>query len=171
MLLSQFSSFGFAGRRSGAGVPVARALAASLPVGAAVFATCGRGVQAVGAAVPGAVVFRQSSPAFSGLAPRARFAIRAAAFVAALAAAPSPVLLVWPGVPAPFGLLPQFGRKRWQSCGSGSWSEMAVAVGWGLPVVVFGHRPPAPARPVSVSGFSGWLVSPVQTSLILIGTF
>ena len=169
-MLSQFSSFGFVGRRSGVGVAAAAAVVQALPPSAAVFATCGRGVPAVAAAVPGAFVFQASSPPWSALPPRRRFAARAAAFVRGLAAAPAPLLLAWPGCPLPWHL--SWSRRSWQSCGSGSWSEVALAVGLGAPVVVFGVGQLSPAaRPVVVAGFSGWLLELAAAAAHQVGLF
>ena len=58
-MLAQFSSFGFVGRRSGVGAVAASGVVQALPPGAAVFATCGRGVPAVAAAVPGRLCSRR----------------------------------------------------------------------------------------------------------------
>jgi hypothetical protein len=108
--------------------------AAAVAAGARVVTTCGRGVCAtVRAAAPGAVVFSAADyPAAVG---RARFAVRAAAFVLALSRESAPALVVWPGSPCPGGLLPS---AFWRSgFGSGSWAESALAVGRNVPVFVF----------------------------------
>lgn len=153
-----FSSVGVAGARSGVGAAAAGQLAAAAAAaGAVVFTTCGRGAPAAAAGVPGARVWRVSSPQFTPLPVRARFAARASAFVRALAAAPAPVLLAWPSCPAPAGL--RAGLRSWQSCGSGTWSEVALAFGLGVPVVVFGQQPPPSFGP-AVSFLGGWLVQP-----------
>ncbi len=155
-MLASYSSFGFVGRRTGAGVGQAPTVLAALPAGAAVFATCGRGVPSLAAAVPGCSVFSRAQ--FAALPVRAQFAARAAAFVRSLAAAPDPLLLAWPGCPIPCHL--SWSSRSWQSCGSGSWSEIGLAVGYGVPVVVFGVGQPSPAGSVvSVAGLTGWLVS------------
>lgn len=143
-MLAGFSSVGFAGSRSGVGsAAAARLAAAAAAAGCGVFATCGRGVPAAAAAVPGSVVFRRSSPPFSSLPFRVSLAARATAFIRALAAAPAPALVCWPGRAAPSGLRPS---RSWSSCGSGSWSEAALAAGLGVTVFVFlppGIQPPA----------------------------
>ena len=160
-MLNNFSSFGFAGRRSGVGVSEASAILAALPAGAVVFATCGRGVSALAAAIPGCSVFGRSP--FAALPVRAQFAARAAAFIRALAAAPSPLLLAWPGVVVPCHL--SWSCRSWQSCGSGSWSEVALAAGTGVPVVVFGVAQPSPSFvSVVICGVAGWHLSPPRQS-------
>lgn len=155
-----FSSVGFAGSRSGVGARRAALLAAAAAAASAVvFTTCGSGVPAAAARVPGALVWSAAEPPFAHLPPRARLAARASAFVRALAAAPAPVLLAFPGGPAPAGLRP--GLRSWQACGSGTWSEVAQAFGLGVPVVVFGQRPPTAFGP-ALPFLGGWLVEPVS---------
>lgn len=89
---------------------------------------------------------------WSSLPFRVALAARATAFVRALAAAPSPALVAWPGRAAPPALLP---ARSWSSCGSGCWSELGLAAGLGVPVFVFLPAavagPPAPAWPGSWS--------------------
>lgn len=128
-MLGGFCSVGFAGSRSGAGAAAAFRLAQVAAVAAA----------QVSQVEP--VVFTRA--AFSGLLIRAQFAARAAAMVRALAAAPAPVLVCWPAVPASPAARP---ARSWVSCGSGTWSEAALAVGLGVSVVVFlppGQSPPS----------------------------
>jgi hypothetical protein len=108
--------------------------AAAVAAGARVITTCGRGVCAVvRSAAPGALVI--SAADFPAAAGRARFAVRAAAFVLALSREPAPALVVFPSGPCPTGLRP---ARSWASgFGSGSWAEIALAVGRGVPVFVF----------------------------------
>jgi hypothetical protein len=166
-----FASLGFFGSRrppsSAVGAAVALALAA-LRAGCAVFvpAPAGRGGLVAGVALvvggrPGASVV--SGPA--GLPPRAALAARAAACCRALAAAPAPLAVCWPGRPAPAGLRPS---RSWVSCGSGSWSELALCAGLGCALAVFlsaGAAPPAAWGSwslVSSGPLAGaWLLAPV----------
>lgn len=54
-----------------------------------------------------------------------------------LAAGPSPLAVVFPGVPCPAA--PPVRLRRWSSCGSGSWSEAALALGFAVPVLLVGE--------------------------------
>lgn len=174
MLGGGFSSVGFAGSRAGAGAGAAGRLAgAAAAAGCSVLASCGSGAPAAALAAAGAAgrLFSVAAPQFAALPFPARLAARAAAFVRALAASPAPVLLCWPGCPAPAGLLP---GRSWQSCGSGSWSELALAVGLAVPVVVFlppGVQPPAGwgVWSVAVVGpfAGGWSLRPAAAQLSL----
>lgn len=148
------SAVGFAGsRRASAASRASAARLAGLAsaAGLPVFSSCAPGLCAAAvAAAPRARVFRAASGPWAALPPGPRLAARASAFVRALAASgPSPVLLCWPGracpVPAPAA------RRSWSSCGSGSWSELALAVGLGCSAVCF--SPPGPA----VAGWGGWV--------------
>jgi hypothetical protein len=86
-------------------------------------------------AAPGAVVFAVSSGQWgSG---RGAFAARSAALVRAVAASgPGAGLVGFVAGPCPAGIEP---ARSWRagSSASGSWSTVALAVGLGLPVVVF----------------------------------
>ncbi len=158
-MLSKYQSIGIGGSRhaSPACLEALAEIFAALPAGAQIVATCASGVSAIAAAHPAALVFRASQ--FSGLG-RAAYAARAAAAIRHLAGLPRPVFVCFPRVPAPAPLRP--GLRSWQSCGSGSWSEVALAAGLSLPVLVFlpaGIQPPAslgawqPVRP-------GWFFLP-----------
>ncbi len=159
-----FSSFGFAGSRFGSGVAAGFLAAVVSLAGASVLTTCAAGVCAgVRVAVPSARVFSVASVPPS-VPFRGRLVVRAVSFVRALSVAPAPVLLCWPGCAAPVAARP---APSWVSCGSGSWSELALAVGLGVPVVVF--LPPSSLPPSSwgawsfVSGGSlagGWHLAP-----------
>lgn len=154
LALSSFSSFGVGGSRrpspcSGASAAafVASLRGAGIPA-SSVFTSCGAGAPSlVAAAFPGCQFFSAAAPAFCGLGSRA-FAARAAALVRALAASPAPLWVCFPGGACPAGVIP---RRSWVSCGSGSWSECALAAGLGVPVLVF-----LPVGVVPPSGWGGW---------------
>lgn len=119
---------------------------------------------AVPVAVPSARVF---APSFAG---RGALPARAAACVRALAASPSPLFVCAPVAPCPAGLLP---ARRWVSCGSGSWAEVALAFGLGVPVLVVasagGGLPSSPAwgSPLAgrlASGFPAFLFVPAAAA-------
>ena len=156
---SGFSSFGFGGSRS----PSATCLSAARSVlcvlracvvGSSVFSSCGSGVPALAAAAfPGLQLF--SATGFAGLG-RAAFAARAAVLVRSLAAAPSPLWICFPGCACPPACRPS---RSWSVCGSGSWSECALACGLGVPVLVFlpcGVAPPPAWGFAPVAGAPGW---------------
>jgi len=159
-----FRSVGFAAWR-GSG-PAVRARAASLAAlaagrGAALFVPAPAGsapsvASAVLAAVPPSAV-SLFSPSFSG---RGALPARAAASLRALAAAPAPVLLAWPGRSCPASLSGP--SRSWSSCGSGSWSEIALALGLGVPVLLFS----APAPPWAAASRS-WSSGPLAGALLL----
>lgn len=144
-LLAGASSVGFAGSRSA--VPcssVSASLFACVSPSAVVSVGCARGFDLlVRSAFPSAVVWRASQ--FG--AGRASFARRSVAFLSALASSPSPVLVSAPAVACPVGLVPSPSSSRcFAGFGSGSWAGVALAVGLGLPVVLFlpvGVVPPA----------------------------
>ena len=145
-----FSAFGFSGSRSSVPAPCA-GVASRVPAGAAVFVGCAAGVDRFfRSQFPGAVVF---SPQFSG---RGGFAARSAACVGAVASAGG-LWVSFPSGSCPVGLLPS---PRWVSAGgSGSWGSLALAVGLGVPSLVF--------SPLGLP--SGWglaLPSAVQLSLL-----
>lgn len=160
----RFRSVGFAAWRGSA--PAVRARAAALAVlavgrGAALFVPAPPGpdpsvAAAVLAAVPRSAVslFPVSFPGRGALPARAAAALRA------LAAAPAPVLFAWPGRPCPAALAAP--SRSWRPCGSGSWSEIALALGLGVPVILFG----APAPPWAVVGRS-WSAGPLAGALLL----
>lgn len=123
-----FSAFGFSGSRSS--VPsVCAGVAARVPSGSSVFVGCAAGVDRFfRSQFPSAVVF---SPEFAG---RGGFAARSAACVSAVGAAGG-LWVSFPSGVCPVGLAP---ARRWVSAGgSGSWGSLAVAVGSGVPSLVF----------------------------------
>jgi hypothetical protein len=146
-MFAGFSTVGFCGSRSLVGSAAAQVCTlASVAARSetAVYTTCGTGAAAAArACAPTAIVFSRT---FAG---HGALPARATRFIRALAAAPAPVLLCWPGRSCPMGLQP---GSRWQSCGSGSWSELALAVGLGVPVRVF--LPPPLSPPLS---WGNWL--------------
>lgn len=148
-VFESFPAFGFSGSRSI--VPaVCGVLAARVPAGASVFVGCAGGVdEFFRSAFPGAVVF---SPSFAG---RGGFAARSAACVQAVGAAGG-LWVSFPSGPCPVGLVP---CSRWAPAGgSGSWGSLALAVGLGVPSLVF-----APAGVPCGWGFvalgSGWFLA------------
>ncbi|MGB3495283.1 MAG: hypothetical protein WBA57_21310 [Elainellaceae cyanobacterium] len=156
--LSGHSVVGFSGSRHGLPSSACQgALACALSVvaasGAAVFVGCARGVDSsVRSASPGARVFRASE---FGSGARS-FALRSEAFVRALAAEGG-ALVAFPGRAAPSGLYP---CQSWPwGVGSGSWGSIALAVGLGVPVLLWVPRGVA----VSAGRFravgGGWFVS------------
>lgn len=154
------SLVGFTGSRSLAGAwwPLVAAVVGEVLAGGQVVATgCAAGADAlVREAAPGAVVFAVASGRWGR--GRAAFAARSAALVRAVAASGEGAGLVgFVAGPCPAGIEP---ARSWRagSPASGSWSSLALAVGLGLPVVVFwcpssgsgqaGSGPPAlPAWP------------------------
>ena len=152
--LSSFSSFGVgcSRRPSACSGVAASAFVSSLRrsgvAASSVLTSCGAGApSAVAAAFPGCQFFSASAPAFCGLG-RAAFAARAAALVRTLAASPSPLWVCFPGGVCPAAAVPS---RSWGSCGSGSWSECALAAGLGVPVLVF-----LPVGVVPPSGWGSW---------------
>jgi len=121
---------------------VGRVVLAVARAGRGVAVCSGAGASAfVRSACPSALVF---SPSFDG--PGALPA-RASACVRSCAASGSGAAWVaFVTGPCPAGVVP---ASSWRAGrpGSGSWSEVALAVGLGLPVVVFWCAPGAPALP------------------------
>jgi len=163
-LLSSFVSFGVGGSRAAAPACLAAAFElcgqfSALGVSApAVFVSCASGASScVRQAFPGCFV--SSASQFRGLG-AAAFAARAAALLRALAAAPAPLWVCFPGCPPPAGLQP---ARRWVSCGSGSWSECALSFGLGVPVLVFlpGSVQPPPSWGAWQSVAPGWFFLPL----------
>ena len=121
-----------------------------------VFVGCASGVDAAFRGFfPSARVFSAASFG-SG---RGAFAARSAAVVRAVQLAGG-VWVSFPSGACPAGLLPSASSSgAFCGSGSGSWASAAFAVGSGLPVLVFGSRPPAGWGFVSLGGgwwFSGW---------------
>lgn len=153
-IFSQFSTFGFSGSRSS--VPSGCSVAAGLvPGGSQVFVGCARGVDAFFRGVfPLAAVFSVASGQF-GAVGRGAFAARSSACVRAVAAAGG-LWVAFPSSPCPVGLVPSASSSRcFRGLGSGSWASLALALGLGVPCVVFLGSLPCPC---------GWDLSPVASS-------
>lgn len=162
-----YSAIGFSGSRALRGPQwvQARSLAARAARVSAVLVGCARGADAAArAGAPDAIVFRAASSA-----PRDLVA-RSIQMVSVLSGSPSPLLVALPGRPCPAGVRV---AARWQSCGSGSWSTIALALGRGCPVYVIGAYWPA-AWPVLATsapaplpaGALLWPNQPTQSTLI-----
>jgi hypothetical protein len=150
---------------------VGRVVVAVARAGRGVAVCSGAGASAfVRSACPSAVVF---SPSFSG---RGALPARASACVRACAAVgPGSGWVAFVSGPCPAGVVP---AASWRSGrpASGSWSEVALAVGLGLPVVVFWCAPSAVELPGGGGAWvpagrgvwaSGWrFVPPASTSLL-----
>ena len=164
MISSRFRSVGFAAwRRSPASVRARAASLASLAVGrgASLFVPAPAGsAPSVAAAVLAAVGRDRVSLFSASFSGRGALPARAAAALRALAAAPAPVLLAWPNRSCPPSLSGP--SRSWSSCGSGSWSEVALALGLGVPVVLFD----APAPHWASVGRS-WSSGPLAGGLLL----
>ena len=151
--VGQFSVVGFSGSRSGPGagaVPLLGVLAAS--VGSEVRVGCARGVdEFVRSSCSSPVVFQAV-----GRSPAA-LVTRSVRLVRSLAGSPSSLLVVVPGRACPAGLVS--GSSWCSGFGSGSWASAALAVGLGVPVLVWVGCPswlPAWGSWVGVGG--GWFV-------------
>ena len=160
-VLGGFASVGFSGSRSlsGSAWSACAGLAlAAVAAGCSVLVGCASGADAAARAGAGplASVFSARASRFSGLPFRSALAARSAWFVRSLAAAPAPVLVSFPGRACPSRC--RVGRS-WSSCGSGSWSSLALAVGLGVPVFVF-----LPAGVAPPAGWGSW-------SLVAAGPF
>lgn len=147
---------GFSGSRSSVPSVVSAVAARVVSMGCPVFVGCAVGVDAAFRGFfPSARVFAASSFG-SG---RGSFAARSAAVVRAVRFAGG-VWVSFPSGVCPFGLLPSASSSvAFCGSGSGTWASAAFAVGSGLPVLVFGFRPPAGWGFVSLGGgwwFSGW---------------
>lgn len=157
--LSSFSAVGFCGARSLL-PPLSSSLAsAAAAAGLPVLATCASGPSRLALAAAGSagVCFPVQFPG------RAGFASRAQAFIRSLASHPRPLLVSFPSRPCPPACHPS---RSWCSCGSGTWSETALAVGLSVPVVLFlppGVHPPGWGAFSFVSSglfAGGWVLFP-----------
>ena len=147
-VFSRFSAFGFSGSRSGVSSSVLASVVGLVPAGSSVFLGCARGVDGFfRGAFPGASVFSASSFGVG----RASFARRSAACVGAVAAAGG-LWVSFPSSSCPAGLRPSASSSgAFCGSGSGSWASLALALGSGVPCLVF--------SPAGVP--SGWGLSPV----------
>ena len=150
-VFSRFSAFGFSGSRSGVPVSSLSPVVGLVPSGSFVFTGCARGVDAFfRAAFPGASVF--SAAAFGR--GRGAFAARSVACVRAVASAGG-LWVSFPASPCPAGLLPSAASSRcFGGFAAGTWSSLALALGLGVPCLVF--------SPCGVP--RGWGLSPVAGS-------
>lgn len=148
---------GFSGSRvlSPLSLAALGALGALVHPRAAVSVGCASGADAAARALfPCASVFSVASGRW-GSGPGA-FAARSAACVRSVAAAGG-VWCAFPASPCPVGVRPSASVSAcFAGCGSGTWSSLALAVGLGLPCVVFAPAG-APGWLQPVGG--GWFVS------------
>ena len=158
-LLASAPVVGISGSRapSPASAFVCRWAVGQLAPGASVVTGCARGIDGVARlAVPSARVVRAS--AFG--AGRGALAARSVAVVRAVAAGgPSALWLAFPSGPCPPGLVPTRSSSAcFSGHGSGTWASAALAVGLGVPALVF--LPSGVAAPPA-SGAGAWLLAPV----------
>jgi hypothetical protein len=135
-IFSRFSAFGFSGSRSGVSTSVLSSVASLVPPGSAVFVGCARGVDAYfRACFPSAQVFSVSSSRWgSG---RGAYAGRSIAVVRAVAQSRG-LWVSFPSSPCPPGLVPSASSSRcFYGSGSGTYASLALALGLGVPCVVF----------------------------------
>lgn len=158
-VLASGSVVGVSGSRapSPASASVCRWAVGQLAPGASVVTGCARGIDGVARlARPSASVIQAS--AFG--AGRGALAARSVAVVRAVASAgPSALWLAFPSGPCPAGLVPS---RQPSACfaghGSGTWASAALAVGLGVPALVF--LPSGVAAPPA-SGPGAWPLVPV----------
>lgn len=129
-----------------------------VPAGVPVHVGCARGVDSwVRSFVPGAVVF--SAAAWGSGA--ASFARRSSALVGSLVSGGG-TLVAFPGCGCPVGLVP-CGSWPW-GVGSGSWGSVALAVGRGVPVLLWlpvGVVPPCGGRSGRFPFLPAWGFEPL----------
>jgi hypothetical protein len=167
--LSGFSAVGFSGSRSllPCSAAALRRVSRFVSPAASVFVGCARGADELCRSLfPAASVLSASSFGRG----RGSFAARSVACVRSVASSGG-CWVSFPCSPCPVGLLPSSSSSRcFGGFGSGSWSSLALAVGLGVPCLVF--LPPAVPCPVGwplVSVGGGWWVfrpSVVQLSLL-----
>ena len=153
-IFARFSSFGFSGSRSGVPVSVLSSVVGLVPSGSLVFTGCARGVDSFfRSAFPAASVFTAASFGVG----RSSFARRSAACVRAVAAAGG-LWVAFPASHCPAGLLPSASSSRcFSGFSAGSWSSLALALGSGVPCLVFSPCGiPAGWGLAPVAGCSGW---------------
>jgi hypothetical protein len=140
-----FSGSRFSG--SAAAVAAASFLPSLASFSGSVGVGCASGVdQLVRSAFPSALVFSVSSFPVGGRVVRASFALRSAALVRWVSSS-SGLLVVFPSSACPAGVAPS---ASFRGFGSGSWGSAALAVGLGVPVLLFvpvalGSAFPAPS--------------------------
>lgn len=159
-LLGSARSLGLCGSRSVVPPsPVWVGVVASVPPSASVSCGCVGGLCALArSSFPSASVFFARSFGFG----RGAFAARSVALVRSVAASPRPLWVSFPGRACPPGLLPSSVPGRcFAGFGSGSWASLALAVGLGVPALVW-----LPAGVVPPSGWffrslgGGWWLHP-----------
>lgn len=144
---------------------VARAVAEG---GRGVAVGCSPGVRVpVLAAVPAAQVFQVQLGA--GLPARAAFARRSTEFIwAVLASGPGAGLLAFAVTACPAKVSPSpYPHRCFCGGGSGTWAELALGVGEGLPVSVFWCAPGPPVLPAWWPGFWSSSLSPAIPGLFV----
>ena len=171
-LIASASVVGVSGSRapSVASVAACRSALAGLAASSSVVTGCARGIDAVARALCPSVRVIRASAFGTG---RGALAARSIAVVRAVASGgPASLWLSFPSGPCPAGLHPS---RQPGACfsghGSGTWASAALAVGLGVPALVF--LPPSVAVPpawplVPVIGAAGWVrfrPAVVQSSL------
>jgi hypothetical protein len=171
-LVFSYPALAFSGSRHASSAAAASA-AAFLPsvssFSGSVGVGCAKGVDSlVRSAFPSAQVFSVSSFLVGGRVSRASFALRSSALVHWVAASGG-LLVVFPSTACPAGVAPS---ASFRGCGSGSWGSAALAVGLGVPVLLFvpaslGSVFPAPSVLASnfrlfasLAGGSWWVFTP-----------
>lgn len=140
--LAAASSFGVCGSRSSVPAVLSSVLFCLSRFRRPVSCGCCGGVAA---AVRGRLSFARrwaASSFFRGSWPAA-FVARSCALVASVVSSPGSLWVSFPGRACPPSCVPGL---RWSSCGSGSWSSLALVVGAGRPALLFlpvGVVPPA----------------------------
>ena len=155
-IIASANCVGFSGSRNPNGaIPsgvILGAIAAVSP-SASVLVGCAKGVDAVVQSALGSrcQVFSVASGQWGS--ERGAFAGRSTACVRAVATAGG-LWVSFPSSPCPAGLLPSKSfSKCFHGSGSGSWASLALAVGLGVPCLVF--------LPVGVVAPVGWSLAPV----------
>lgn len=147
---------------SAASLRALAALAALVPAHAAVMVGDARGIDSAAAALlPRALIFRVGQHG-SALAPfRAQLATRSIACVQATQRARG-VWCAFPGRPAPPTLAPSHRpAKCFAGHGSGTWSSLALALGVGLPCIVYTPAEAAPPAAWQLQPLgNGWYFAP-----------
>lgn len=165
-VLAAASCVGFSGSRSvpcAASASAVRRAVAAVGAGVPVSVGCAGGVDAlVRSLCPDARVFSVASVGFSG---RGAFAARSAACVRSVAVAGG-VWCSFPGGACPAGLFPSASAARcFSGFGSGSWASLALAIGLGVPCLLF--LPPGVSAPAGwgfVAGGGGWFFCPAPAT-------
>lgn len=168
-IFSRFSVFAFSGSRSV--VPAGCVTAAAfVPAQSVVLVGCANGVDAYfRSAFPHSSVFSAASFG-SG---RSSFARRSTALVRS-AASTGALFVSFPSSPCPPGLVPSASSSAcFCGLGSGSWASLALALGSGVPCLVFvGCESWVPSAwlwgwgLLPVPGYPGWLACPAARGVV-----